>query len=402
MSSASSKIGFHRYLSYQPPSDDEDAAPDMLPASHRNRFIYFNVNDRSQDRKDLLCHIFAPDHQPSTSVTLQGEAAIDAATDTNGDAIPVTMADDNEFHPPVRKTRRVTQRVIKITKQLLRDQIPHAPNKSVQRLNTYQNFKVKTVEVGVVVWRLHTQEQEYVIFNDYTEGGELIPNSFAEVVFTHQAEGGYCVCTCAVYKVIACIASSQQSQGEEGLLPDGILCMHCRFFKEEMLPFLKVLMTDATAAASTALEDKLRMSKTYLNDPIVKLTDGPGTQKYSVRPITSTICAIVHVAASGIMAMCTRGICQAAQRHKRSVKRLLELDDASSLCEHLGTMHANRELWAPQEPPEDIEEEQEEQEGDDTDAPDVEDINGPEVDRQEAEQPAAFQQVCNNYKGNNN
>lgn len=89
-----------------------------------------------------------------------------------------------------------------------------------------------------------------------------------------------------------------------------------------------------------------------LNDPVVLLNAACATKKYSVRSQTEDDCAVVTVSASGIMAACNKGICQAAQRHKRSVKCLMEIEEASSLCRHLATMHANQDIWAPQDPPE--------------------------------------------------
>ena len=61
---------------------------------------------------------------------------------------------------------------------------------------------------------------------------------------------------------------------------------------------------------------------------------------------TSNECSQVQVSATGIMATCQHGRCEAAQKHKRSVKHLLSLEEATSLCEHLTTMMANKEVWA--------------------------------------------------------
>ena len=71
------------------------------------------------------------------------------------------------------------------------------------------------------------------------------------------------------------------------------------------------------------------------------------------------------------MATCTKGTCQAAQRHKRSVNGLLKLEVASSLCEHLATMHANREVWAPSQPPVESNEEDEDDIADVTNTQDL-------------------------------
>ena len=256
------------------------------------------------------------------------------------------------------KTRKVTQRIVKVTKEMLQKQmrVPLSANQKFCQLSTYDNFVLKTVEMGTLLWRLHTPDKNYFILNEYTGRGEILPNSFVELTCTHNPQD-LCVCTCDVYKAIASIASSEQHQEEESVLPDGILCLHCRFFNEHVLPCLPQLLPGATAVsrALQPLEAKLHKSADKLNDPVVLLTHGSGTKKYSVRPATSDKCGIVHVANSGIMAMCTQGSCQAAQKHKKSVKRLLELAGASSLCEHLATMHSNRELWEPQGPSRDEE-----------------------------------------------
>lgn len=348
ISKASSRIGYMRYLSYQVPRNWDDSAPSMLPASFRNRFIYFRNNNEEVQCRKLLQHIFA-EGNPSTDECQQYQSQ----QPTQEDFLP----------PPLMTTnfRKVTQPVVKITAELLENQrVPYAPSMSLLQVRAYDNFRTNLVESGDILWRLHTVDEEYFIMNDYRDGGELVPNSFVEVI--HHINDGHTTCTCSVYNVISGIASNERP-GQD-ILPVGILCMHCRFFDEEIYPRLHALNADEHATTDDRMPSlirKLQDSRAFLNNPVVPLSKGPGTCKYSVRPSTGSACAIVNVSSTGIMATCSKGTCKAAQRHKRSVKGLLKVEVASSLCEHLSTMHANREVWAPVQPPQDTNEEDEDE-----------------------------------------
>lgn len=314
----SSKRGLLTYLSYQAPRDSSqpDSQPSHLPSSHRNRFIYFVANARSDDLAVLLRYVFS---RPSLYEELPESLEV-----------------------PRKRVRQSTHRVVKITREKLLGCLP--ANTSCLRLKTYEHFRSKLIEVGTILWRLHTPSKEYFIMSSYSDHGEIVPNSFAEVVYSHQ--DGVVSCSCDTYRVISSVAQ-QDDRSDELVLPEGILCMHCRFLKEEILPRIPELVEDNLAAISS-LHQRLYDSKRHMNDPVVKLTScAEGTQKYSVRPRTGDSCSIINVSSSGLMVFCTRGVCQASSKHKRSVKRLLELTEAASLCEHLATMLANKDAWRP-------------------------------------------------------
>ncbi|XP_064630618.1 uncharacterized protein LOC135489271 [Lineus longissimus] len=275
----------------------------------------------------LLRHVFA---KPKTQEAVPEACAAEA--------------DIPEIHPRPKKTRWGTERVVKVTAENLRDQLSVcAPNRSMLTLNAYQNFKMKLVEVGTLMWRLHTDDRDSFILNEYGTDGELKLNSFVELTLY---EDGLCTCSCETYKVIAAIAS----QDAEDTLPDGLLCMHCRFMREEMRDQLPSILSD-NAPASSHLALKLQQSKSSLNDPVVRLTDGGGTSKFSVR--ASNDLAFVSIAASGFMVVCSSGMCAAVRKHTKTLKKLLQVpaEQASKLCPHLATMVANREIWRPAEIP---------------------------------------------------
>jgi hypothetical protein len=326
ISSKTTKIGLLRRLAYQQVKDmDEDVeedSPTHLPASPRNRLIYFSVNNRQTQRHTLLQHTFVKSPLPSAS---------NSCNSHNFD-LP-----DSDCLPP-RKTRRQTARVVKVTAQSIRDQQVCAANQSLLHTGAFCNFKLKLVEVGSLFWRCHTDTKDIFIMNEYSEHGEIVPNNFVEVCLTRD----HVFCSCETYRVISSIAH----QEEEHSIPTGLLCMHCRFVNDEVKPHLQSLLNDSIAASSP-IQLLLKKSKAFLNDPVVKLSHlTSGTMKYSVHSLTdSSSLAIVNVSSSGIMAFCNKGMCQAASKHKRSVKRLMELEEASTLCDHLACMHANMELW---------------------------------------------------------
>ena len=128
-----------------------------------------------------------------------------------------------------------------------------ASSRAMLQIRPYENFRTKLVEVGHIMWRLHTVDEEYFIMNEYVDDGELVPNSFAEVAF-RNTDG---------------IASNERL-GED-VLPVGILCMHCRFFAEEIQPRLQSYNADTPAIAGDklpSLERKLHESRAFLNNPV--------------------------------------------------------------------------------------------------------------------------------------
>lgn len=334
LSVCSTRRGLLTYLSYQAPRDNSrpDLQPSHLPSSHRNRFVYFVTNARLDGRARLLKYIFGSRAQH---------------TPTLYEELPETSI---ENVVPRKRVRQTGHRVVKITKDKLLGRL--ADNTSSLRPNTYEHFRSKLVELGTILWRLHTPSKEYFIMSNYSDHGEIVPNSFAEVLYSRQ--DGVVSCSCDTYRVISSVAQ-QEDRSDELVLPEGILCMHCRFFQEEIAHHIAELV-EGTFVASSSLHQKLLDAKRSMNLPVVKLTSSTeGTQKYSVRPRTDDSCAIINVSSSGLMVFCTRGVCQASSKHKRSVKRLLELTEAASLCEHLGTLLANKEAWRPNDQAEAVE-----------------------------------------------
>ena len=328
LTETTAKRPYSSYLSYVPPRNDEDSQPAHLPTSHRNRFIYFLLHNRLKELNTLLTFVFNP--LPLARVSL----GTDQPPQTGQDA-------DIPLH---QKSRRVRQRVVRVTKQQIIDHRQDLGSHSLITSSTYQHFRAKLVEVGTILWRLHASAKEYFIMSDYGDDGEIIPNSFVEV--TYSPQDGITHCTCETHCIISSIAS-QTADTDDEVLPEGISCMHCSFYTSELLPKLDDILSGKVVAESQ-LGKRLQDSTQLMNDPIVKLTGSlSGTQKYSVRPSTTDNCAIINISSSGIMVFCTRGTCQARQKHKRSVKRLLQLTEASGLCEHLATMVANKELWKP-------------------------------------------------------
>ncbi|XP_064627662.1 uncharacterized protein LOC135487619 isoform X2 [Lineus longissimus] len=337
LSKSTSRIGYLRYLSYVPSTiiTEETTVPLQLPSSPRNRYIYFEMKGQAIMRNSTLKHFF---HPVSSQLPVPNEELY----------FPDIV--------PLKKTRKITQRIVKITQQTLQHQLAVcAPTTAILNFHPYLNFKLKLVELGAIFWRYHSPEEDCFILNEYGEDGEIVPNSFCSVT----VEDDIVRCSCDIYRIIATIANLDH---DNDIIPDGLLCMHCRFVKEEIKPHLNLLLedsagTDSSSTVSSAIQARINECKKHLNDPVVRLS-APifGTTKYSVRSHYS--CSIINVSSTGIMVFCTNGACQASSKHKRSVKRLMELEEASTLCEHLATMNANQEVWAPQNAPSFEEEEE--------------------------------------------
>jgi hypothetical protein len=333
-------------LSFQEPetgSNGVETTPRHLPGSQRTRFIYFYYEQRIDDNRKLLSYIF------------------DTNRHENLERYIPTGINDSGEEGPAAKANRTTKRVVTLSRDsLLPDRPTYDTNsQALLSMKIYEHFRRKLVEQGTILWRLHTPAKEYFIMNEYADRGEIIPNSFAEV--TYSPPDGIMYCTCETFRVLSCVAA--QRAEDEPVFPAGILCMHCKFFAEDIKDSLSDILSDRLSVTSH-LGLRLKHCRRDMNNPVVRLSATKDkTQKYSVLPRSNDSCSIINISSSGLMAYCTRGVCQASGKHKKSVKRLLQMHEAATYCEHLATMVANKETWAPAEVPED----EDEGEGEDTD-----------------------------------
>lgn len=318
--SETTRVGYQTYMAFQPLREEKEH-PLMLPSSARNRFIYFVVNRRSSDVRRTLRHIFS------------------GPTDVSYQSVDPTAA-------PVR-TRQYAHRVVKVTPQTLAESAQHVPTSSSMTLvhsGMYKSFKQKVVEGGTLYWRIHDQDQDLLAISAYSsDTGELLPQSFEHVQRLVDGNEVLYVCTCPTYGMILSMGS--EALNADDVLSEDVTCMHCRFIREEIEPYVEDLFNNAADNNASRIRQKLVEAKVSIGTGVVQLNKGPCTLKFSVRSRETSTCSLVHLS-DGFLA-CQSGECQAlGLKHRRSTNRLLSLEEAASVCPHLDAMLANKEVWA--------------------------------------------------------
>lgn len=350
--STSTGVGFDHFTAYQPVVRHETREHAItLPTSARNRFIYFMMKDQVRDCRNVLRYVFDPPSAESGGVS-----------DEQPYAAPI-----GQPQAAVPRSRRYRNRVVKITAADLQSSLPK--NMSLYKPAwCYEGFKNTVVEIGVFSWRIHSPFLDVIAMNDYSSGsGEMLPQSFVHVTRLSEEGETFYSCNCVTYSLLLSMGPSGLPDGD--LLPDNVTCMHCRFFREEVEPRMDLIHLQRAVSDRSPVFLKLQNSLQSLGLGVLQLTTGSGTQKFSVRCQDGETCSLVNLTMPFIA--CQSGECQATGlKHRRSAKRLLSEGEGASLCPHLDTMLANREVWQPEWA---LMEEAEEMLATHTDLPNVED-----------------------------
>ena len=131
--------------------------------------------------------------------------------------------------------------------------------------------------------------------------------------------------------------------------------MHCRFANENLLNICKKPTSIQDMTGTTNLERKLLESHSHMNLGVVILSDSPtGAVKMSVHG-QDGLCSFVHLSLCRKYVSCQQGSCQASMRNKKKTITLLNLESHNKICQHLQTLHCNRETWSFLVPPVELE-----------------------------------------------
>ncbi|ELU15140.1 hypothetical protein CAPTEDRAFT_215987 [Capitella teleta] len=207
------------HFAYQAPRSETNPAPKFMPSSVRTRFILFSVMSEFHNRATLLQWHFCP----------------------------VNPDEPSEQDPTPRATspkrRRPASRRITVTAEMLRSEfgvLPIPENMRKEEVSLFASFSCKLVEVGHLVWRVRSDDFDVFVMNDYSADGDLLPCAFVHIERRCTDMDITFSCSCRSALLLQTCAQNSATMVEE-VVPEGIMCMHCRFLKDNFSAMIEVL-----------------------------------------------------------------------------------------------------------------------------------------------------------------
>ncbi|ELT87812.1 hypothetical protein CAPTEDRAFT_212881 [Capitella teleta] len=182
----------------------------------------------------------------------------------------------------------------------------------------------KLVGVGHLVWRVRSDVFDVFVMNDYCADGDLLPCAFVHVERR---------CTDVDIQNSATMT--------EEVVREGIMCMHCRFLKDNFNAMIEVLR--GRHQVDSHLKRCVRRSQKLLPQGVIPSETGGACFRFSVRSSVGENLSFVSITDGFIK--CHKGECQVRLHSRKSVRKLLSLDEASEACPHIEAMRAQQEVW---------------------------------------------------------
>ena len=339
-SSAKPTVHFSSHLLYSPEEKENDEGhiiADHAPTSPRNRLMYFipSCDLHGQTIHLTLCKLLGND---------QGDESIFRET---------------EFDPqlkvmPPRKKRKHAARVLRLDRVQLSAQLEVDFNSILSYTNPnrrlYSIFREQLITEGVIQWRLHGDDMDIVVMSDYDSSkGDMLPSSYVHVTSTQSEETDdeYLMkCTCMSYDLLQKAALNQISlpPGQEGFLEQNITCMHCRFFRENLLDCFDVL--GERDACLSLIDKKIEDSLQSMDEPVVLLGDVLPhlTTKFSVKGEDQYSVVTISFSQGLCFAKCLQSSCAAHFRNKKKFPKTVSLEKQDQMCPHLKTLFEGIDL----------------------------------------------------------
>ena len=267
------------------------------PVSVRNRYIYFSVNEDFCQAKTALY----PSNKVKAKVTSN----------------------------PCKKRRMDNPTTPSTTQEMLNDigesQAPDVSSMS-EDLTLYKDYVRLVVESGCVSWRPMENDQYVIAVNDFS----VVTGSFRACDYVHVYFSKTEVrCSCSSFK---------------DMITQSARCMHTRFVNEEIQPRLEILCLE-DFSPNTPMENLLHSNFNEQKSHITVLGQKDRkTLKFSVKGRTGSM-GFVHISQHGQFMACQSGACVHMMGSKKSIQKLIQLDQVQTLCPHLDAMHAHHEVW---------------------------------------------------------
>ena len=281
------KNRFSNHMFFHPQIDEEpEKSRQHVPTSPRMRLLFLlssNLYDYSimQTIKDYFYH------------------------DNPHHAHEVHDALESVEQPPRKKRRKQAAKLITVSPDMLCEgmklDLTSVMISASENRSLYTSFKESLLLEGSITWRIHTDEMDVCLMNDYhTSTGVLLPTSFVHITCIKDE---FCQpiirCSCTIYKMIQRSQKGKtpvwpmEEDEEDESLVETFSCMHACFYREHL-----VTAFEECLSPSQKLSRHLQMEHNTMhnmNVPLLLAGDvlPTGTTKFSVRG--SDKCSILHV-----------------------------------------------------------------------------------------------------------
>ena len=268
--------------------------------------------------------------------------------------------------PPRKKRRKQAAKLITVSPDILCEgmklDLTSVMNSATENRSLYTNFKESLLLEGRIIWRIHTNELDVCLMNNYhASTGVLLPTNYVHVTCIKKEFAEPIIrCSCVTYEIIQCSQKGKtpiwpRKEGEEEeSLADTFTCMLSRFYQEHLLTAF-----DEYVSPTGNLNMPLQMVPNSLHQMNVSLLlagydVSTGMTKFSIKG--SNNCSILHVTfyQNKCFIKCLNGLCAVQLTNKKKFAKSISLqelqqgrkkkknkEDHNKLCEHIHVVYNN-------------------------------------------------------------
>ena len=199
-----------------------------IPTSPRNHLLYFISTGQDVQLYHLVKYLLWCEKEKDEQYTINHDE------------------DESSIEPP-RKKHKQSARMVSVSRMAIFAEVGEDMETGLNKANSsctiYTNFTEQLLADGIIKWRFHSETKDICVMNDYNPTtGLLMPQGFVHVTCTaFHGDQMLIHCTCSIFNLIKGAAHQMVKlwPGEDAVPDDSLTCMHCRFFKENLMPIQK-------------------------------------------------------------------------------------------------------------------------------------------------------------------
>ena len=300
-----------------------------IPASPRNHLLYYISTGQDAQLYQLVKYLLWSEQGEDEQYT----------TDCDGDELSIQ---------PPKKKRKQSAHVVSVSRMAIFAEVGEDFETGLNKANSsrtiYTNFTEQLLADGIIKWRFHSDTKDICVMNDYNPTtGLLLPQGFVHVTCTKfHGQQPLIHCTCAIFNLIKRAAHQMVKlwPDEDAVPDDSLTCMHCRFFKENLMDAYKQI-GQQNAFLSTAMS-MVHKSLQFMNDQVLLVGNVivPSSTKFSVKGDDNYSLLSVSFNNHKCFVTCTDGMCAAGLKNKKNISRDKSKGKRNKMqCSHLITFY---------------------------------------------------------------
>ena len=299
------------------------------PASPRNRLLYHISTGQDAQLYQLVKYLHWCDQGDEEQYT----------TNHHGDKLSI--------QPPKKKCKQ-SAHMVSVSRMAIFAEVGEdfeiGLNKANSSRTIFTNFTEQLLADGIIKWRFHSDTKDICVMNDYNPTtGLLLPQGFVHVTCTtFHGQQPLIHCTCTIFNLIKRAAHQMVKlwPGGDAVPDDSLTCMHCRFFKENLMDAYNQIGKHNTYL-SIAMS-MVHKSLQFMNDEVLLVGNVivPSCTKFSVKGDDNYSLLSVSFNNHKCFVTCTDGLCAAGLKNKRNISRDKSKDKKKKMqCSHLITFY---------------------------------------------------------------